>query len=133
MKTLVLTLWSFLSWLFSWLSLGCSLGLAALATPALAQMPIIAPADAKAHVGQTVTIEGPVDNVYSARSGMTFIDIGGRYPDNVFAAVILTDDSAKFPNVKALDGKVVDITGAVSLYRGKPEIILKSADQVKAK
>ena len=128
MKTLVLTRGLSLGF-----SLGCSLGLAALATPALAQMPTIAPADAKAHVGQTVTIEGPVDNVYSARSGMTFIDIGGRYPDNVFAAVILTDDSAKFPNVKALDGKVVDVTGAVSLYRGKPEIILKSADQVKAK
>jgi hypothetical protein len=128
MKPLVLTLGFSLC-----CSLACSLGFATLATPALAQMPTIAPADAKAHVGQTVTIEGPVGNVYTARSGVTFIDIGGRYPDNVFAAVILTDDSANFPNVKALDGKVVDVTGAVSLYRGKPEIILKSADQVKAK
>jgi exonuclease VII large subunit len=114
--------------LISALVLGAAFSLAA---PALAQT--IAPADAKAHVGQTVTIEGPVGNVYTARSGMTFIDIGGRYPDNVFAAVIFADDTAKFPNVKALDGKVVDVTGAVSLYRGKPEIILKSADQVKAK
>jgi hypothetical protein len=128
MKTLVLTLGFSLA-----CCLACSLGSATLVTPALAQTPTIAPADAKAHVGQTVTIEGPVGNVYTARSGMTFIDIGGRYPDNVFAAVILTDDSAKFPNVKALDGKVVDVTGAVSLYRGKPEIIVKSADQVKPK
>ncbi len=108
-----------------------AVGLAMLATPALAQT--IAPADAKAHVGQTVTVEGPVGNVYTARSGMTFIDIGGQYPDNAFAAVIFADDTAKFPGVKALGGKTVDITGAVSLYRGKPEIILKSADQVKAK
>ena len=109
------------------------LGLAAVAAPALAQTQVTAPADAKAHVGQTVTIEGPVGNVSTARSGKTFIDIGGRYPDNAFAAVIFADDSAKFPDIKALDGKVVDITGAVSLYRGKPEIVLKSADQVKAK
>ena len=116
------------------LVLSSALGLAGArgAGLALAQQ-TIAPADAKAHVGQTVTIEGPVGNVYTARSGMTFIDIGGRYPDNAFAAVIFSDDSGKFPNVKALDGKVVDVTGAVSLYRGKPEIVLKSADQVKAK
>jgi hypothetical protein len=66
--------------------LGLTLGLVVLAAPALAQTQTIAPADAKAHVGQTVTIEGPVGNVYTARSGMTFIDIGGRYPDNDFAA-----------------------------------------------
>ena len=113
--------------------LGLTLGLFVLAAPALAQTQTIAPADAKARVGQTVTIEGPVGNVYTARAGMTFIDIGGRYPDNDFAAVIFGDDTGKFPDIKALDGKIVDVTGAVSLYRGKPEIILKSADQVKAK
>lgn len=112
---------------------GAALGVAALATPALAETQTIAPADAKAHVGQTVTIEGPVGNVSTARSGMTFIDIGGRYPDNAFAAVIFSDDSGKFADVKALNGKVVDVTGAVTLYRGKPEIVLKSADQMKAK
>jgi exonuclease VII large subunit len=116
------------------LALGSALGAAALAAPALAlAQPVIAPDDAKTHVGQTVTIEGPVGNVYTARSGMIFIDIGGRYPDNAFAAVIFSDDSGKFPDVRSLNGKVVDVTGAVSLYRGKPEIILKTADQMKAR
>ncbi len=110
-----------------------AVGFVLLAAPALAQTQTIAAADAKTHVGQTVTVEGAVGNVYTARSGMTFIDIGGRYPDNAFAAVIFTDDAGKFPNVKALDGKTVAVTGPVSLYKGKPEIILKTADQVKAK
>jgi len=108
-------------------------GLTLAATPALAQTQTIAPGEAKTHVGQTVTVEGAVGNVYIARSGMTFIDMGGRYPDNAFAAVIFTDDAGKFPDIKSLDGKTVDITGAVSLYRGKPEIVLKTADQVKTK
>ena len=112
---------------------GLAFSPAAIAAPALAQTQVIAAADAKAHVGQTVTIEGPVGNVYTARSGMTFIDIGGSYPDNTFAAVIFSDDSGKFPDVKTLNGKVVDVTGAVSIYRGKPEIVLKTADQVKTK
>lgn len=104
-----------------------------LTVPELAQAQTIAPADAKAHVGQTVTVEGAVGNVYAARSGMIFVDIGGRYPDNAFAAVIFADDTSKFPDIKSLDGKTVDITGPVSLYRGKAEIVLKSTDQVKAK
>ncbi len=106
---------------------------AAAAAPAQTQTPTVAPADAKGHVGQTVTVEGAVSDVYIARSGVTFIDIGARYPDNAFAAVIFADDAGKFPNVKSLDGKTVDITGPVRLYRGKAEIILKSADQMQAK
>jgi len=112
-------------------ALAMALGL--VAAPALAQTQTIAPAEAGAHVGQTVTVEGPVGNVYTARSGMVFIDVGGRYPDNAFAAVIFASDAGKFPDVSALGGKTIDITGAISLYRGKPEIVLKSADQVKAK
>ena len=108
------------------------LGLILLATPAVAQT--VRPADARAHVGQTVTVEGVVSEVHVASgSGMTFIDMGGRYPDNPFAAVIFRDDASKFPNVAALDGKTVDVTGAVQLYKGKPEIILKSAAQLKRK
>jgi DNA/RNA endonuclease YhcR with UshA esterase domain len=106
------------------------LGLVLVATPAVAQT--IKPAEARAHVGQTVTVEGVVSEVHVASgSGMTFIDMGGRYPDNAFAAVIFRDDASKFPNVAALNGKTVDITGTVKLFKGKAEIILKDAAQLK--
>jgi DNA/RNA endonuclease YhcR with UshA esterase domain len=101
------------------------------ALPARAQT--LGLAEVKTHVGQQVTVEAAVSDVHTVRSGMTFIDMGGRYPDNAFVAVIFADDAAKFPNVSALEGKTVDISGPVQLYRGKPEIILKSADQLKAK
>ena len=70
--------------------------------------------------------------VYTSRSGVTFLDMGGRYPDNPFAAVISPEDTGKFPDVGSLSGKVVDVTGSVRLYKGKPEIILRAADQLKA-
>ena len=58
-----------------------ALGFALAAAPSLAQTQMIAAADAKAHVGQTVTVEGVVSEVHTAASGRaTFIDIGGRYP-----------------------------------------------------
>jgi DNA/RNA endonuclease YhcR with UshA esterase domain len=106
---------------------------AATAAPAQNPTSTIAPADAKAHVGQAVTVEGAVSGVHISESGATFIDVGGNYPDNAFTAVIFAADRAEFPGVSGLEGKVVDINGAVQLYRGRPEIILKSAQQVTAK
>ena len=93
----------------------------------------ISPADVKAHAGQTVTVEAAISDVHTGRSGVTFIEVGGRYPDNDFTAVIFAADAAKFPNASTLDGKTVVISGQVQLYQGRPEIILKSADQLKAK
>ena len=58
--------------------------------------------------------------------------MGGRYPDNPFAAVIFPEDAGKFPDVGSLSGRVVEVTGSVRLYKGKPEIILRTADQLKA-
>jgi DNA/RNA endonuclease YhcR with UshA esterase domain len=111
------------------------LGLALAATPVLAQTPTptVAPADAKTHVGQTVTVEGTVSDVHTVASGVTFIDMGGRYPDNAFTAVIFAADAGKFPNVSALDGKTVDVTGPVQIYKGTAEILVKDAAQIKAK
>lgn len=94
----------------------------------------VRPDYARAHVGQSVTVEGNVSEVYTARrSGVTFLDFGGRYPNNVFSAVIFADDAGRFSNVHELEGKVVDVTGPVRLYKGRPEIILRDAGQLKAK
>jgi DNA/RNA endonuclease YhcR with UshA esterase domain len=107
------------------------LGLVFAALPAHAET--IRPAEVNAHVGQTVTVEAAISDIHTGRSGATFIDLGGSYPDNDFTAVIFAGDAAKFPNASALDGKTVAISGPVQLYQGRPEIILKSADQLKAK
>lgn len=103
--------------------------IAAAGLPARAET--IAPSDAKTHVGQTVTIHASVEEVKTGRGGATFLDMGGTFPDNAFAAVIFASDLAKFPGAKTLKGKTVAISGPVELYQGKPEIILKAADQLK--
>lgn len=109
--------------------------LSATIAPALAQTApaTIAPTDAKSHVGQTAIVEAAVSDVRTGRSGVTFIDMGGRYPDNGFVAVIFFGDIAKFPGVKALQGKTVAVSGPVELYQGRPEIILRSAEQLRPK
>jgi DNA/RNA endonuclease YhcR with UshA esterase domain len=109
-----------------------AVGLALTATTS-AVAETIQPSDAPQHLGQSVTVEGTVSEVYTARSGVTFIDMGGRYPDQAFTGVIFADDSDKFPNVDSLTGKVVDITGRVQSYKGRLEIILNDAAQLKTK
>jgi len=87
--------------------------------------------DVGTHVGQTVTVEGVVGNVYTARSGVTFIDMGVPYPNNIFTGVIFKGDAAAVGDVSGLTSKKVDITGTIELYKSKPEIIVKSPDQIK--
>lgn len=94
---------------------------------------VITPAAASSYVGQTVTIRGVVSEVHVTRADVTFIDMGGRYPDNAFTAVIFAEDETEFPNVASVDGRAIEITGRVQLHRGKPEIVLRSAAQMKVR
>ena len=110
------------------------LGLAGASLAAWAATPAdkLEPRDIGAHVGETLTVTGTVSEVFTdRRSGATFIDMGGAYPFNSFAAVIFSDSASQFPNVASLGGRNVKIAGVVRLHQGKPEIILMAADQLK--
>lgn len=107
-------------------------GLILAAAPAVAET--IPAGEARAHVGETATVAGPVGDVHTARSGkVTFIDIGGHYPANPFTAVIFAADMAKFPDLPQLVGKTVEVTGAIRLYEGRPEIVVTTRSQIEAK
>ncbi|MGH6888450.1 MAG: hypothetical protein ACREHF_04530 [Rhizomicrobium sp.] len=94
----------------------------------------IPPEQAGSHVGQTVTIEGIVSEVHTARSGSaTFIDMGGDYPDNAFTGVIFASNMGMVGDVSDLTGKTVDINGAIRLYRDSPEIVIESRGQIKTR
>jgi DNA/RNA endonuclease YhcR with UshA esterase domain len=92
----------------------------------------ISPTEAGAHVGQTATVEGVVSDVHVSPKE-TFINMGGSYPDNALTGVIFSENASAFPDVQNLDGKTVNISGTIQLYKGKPEIILRSAYQLKAR
>jgi DNA/RNA endonuclease YhcR with UshA esterase domain len=89
------------------------------------------PADIALRAGENVVVKGTVSEVFTdPRSQTTFIDMGGAYPFNHFAAVIFPDSARAFPMAASLNGKHVEIAGTVRLYRGKPEIILTAPNQI---
>ena len=110
---------------------GASVTFAGAAAPSAADRDAITPAAAASYIGQTVTVRGTVSDIHTTNSGVTFIDMGGRYPQNAFTAVIFAENAAQFPDVGSLDGRTVEINGRVRLYRGKPEIVLTSAQQLR--
>ena len=108
------------------------------ATPGLPQLSAATSAitaeDAASHDGSLVTVEGVAREVHVARSGRAiFIDLDGTYPDQPFAAVIFEDDMAKVGDVGDLQGRTVDITGTIRMYKGRPEIVVHSRSQIAAR
>lgn len=107
-----------------------AISLLTFATPVLAAA--LTPQEAASHIGQSATVEG-VASVYTSKSGVTFVDLGGSGRDAPFTGVIFKEYTAKFPGVTAVSGKVVDLKGTIKEYRGKPEIILERPNQLVVK
>jgi DNA/RNA endonuclease YhcR with UshA esterase domain len=103
----------------------------ALSRPAAA-LPIVPDSDAHKYVGQTVTVEGLVANVFTSNKGNTFLNFGRPYPKQAFTAVIFSSVRERFPGVERWQGKKVRVTGRVELYKDRPEIKLNSPSQLSA-
>lgn len=112
---------------------GLGLSLALILGANVARAEIVPANQAQSHVGQVVTVEGAVTGIHKSNSGVTFLDIGGQYPNNAFAAVIFKEDADKFRDIGAFGGKTVEVTGSIRLYQGRPEIVLNDPTQIKAK
>lgn len=95
-----------------------------------AQADTITPIEASEHIGSLMTVEGVVSQVSISGGGTTFINFGGQYPDHVFYGVIFRNRSDEFPNAVALEGRAIEVSGTIELYKGKPQIILTSSDQI---
>jgi hypothetical protein len=104
------------------------------ATLAIAQAPSnYTAADAAKHVGETATVTDRVDGFHQSSKGNIFLNMGGKYPNQAFTAFIPSSSAAQFPNPQQYEGRTVSVSGKISLYKGKPEIIVNSPSQISAK
>ena len=108
----------------------CLTALLGIAAATASAQTTISTDQAKAHVGQTVVVQGRVASVHTSRAGHTYLNFDRPFPDQTFTAVIFRSDSSKFSNPAQWQGKTVRVRGMITLYRGKPEIILKEPDQL---
>ena len=78
------------------------------------------------HVGQTATVQGTVSNVHVSGKGTVFINFGAPYPNQDFTAVIFSSSAGAFGDVMRLEGKTLAVTGPITMWKGKPEMILRA-------
>jgi DNA/RNA endonuclease YhcR with UshA esterase domain len=94
----------------------------------------IAAKDAAKHIGEEVTI---TDKIYGGKflegPGITLLDVGGAHPNEVLVLLIKGDDRKKFTGSPEdiFKSKQVTVTGKVIDYKGKPEIVITEASQIK--
>ena len=86
------------------------------------------------HIGEHATVCGIVASsryLSSSRSKPTFLNFGKPYPNEDFTVVIWPDDRQKFghPEDTYLH-KNICVSGEISSYQGKPQIIVRNPSQI---
>jgi DNA/RNA endonuclease YhcR with UshA esterase domain len=86
--------------------------------------------EAKKHMNTEAIVTGKVAEVNVAER-LVRLNFERPYPSNTFTAVIFANKTNLFPNVRELKDKTVEVSGKIAEYRGHPEIILTSTNQLK--
>lgn len=82
--------------------------------------------------GRTVTICDKVQSTFITKSNTTMLNFGKPYPNQTFVVVIFEKDLVNFsykPH-EYLKDKTVCITGAVKIYKGMAEFIVKEENEI---
>ena len=93
-----------------------------------AQAQTISASQASQHIGQHETVCGQVAGEHTATSSRgtpTFINLDKPYPNQVFTILIWGDNRAEIGHLP--DSGRVCVTGTITDYRGRPEIVLRDS------
>lgn len=105
-----------------------------LSGPVAAQKKLTA-TEAKDHVGETATVCGTVVSTRyaaSTRGQPTFLNVDKPYPNQLFTVVIWGNSRGKFGAPEtAYKEKHICVTGEITEYRGKPEMIADDPKQIR--
>jgi hypothetical protein len=94
----------------------------------------ITSAEISKHVGDSVTIcETLTGGRFLEQSSITLLNFGGAYPNQLFTAVIRgkVRDQFKVAPESDLKGKKVCVTGKITMYQDRPQIVIYDAKQIR--
>ena len=87
--------------------------------------------DAPKKVDENVCVTGKVVKVSSSsRSGTQFINFCENYKKCAFSVVVFPRDLEKVGDVRALEGKTIEIHGRIKEYKGQAEMVLEDIKQL---
>lgn len=83
------------------------------------------------HIGETTCVSGKVVGVSYSKSGVFFLNFCQDYRGCSFSVVVFARDIRDVGDVRALEGKEIEIRGKIKSYKGQPEIILRDRSQLR--
>ncbi len=86
--------------------------------------------DAGKFYDQEMTVTGKVAQV-SFREKVVILNLDQPFPESPFSVVVFSTATNQFGDLKALDGKNVEVKGKIKKYKDKPEIVLDKPSQLK--
>ncbi len=86
-------------------------------------------AQAKQHVNSEAMVTGKIVEVNKAER-IVRLNFEKPFPNMPFTAVIFSNKTNLFPEIDKLKDKTVKVRGIITEYRGRPEIILSSTNQL---
>lgn len=89
--------------------------------------------DVRAYVGEVARVYGIIDEVwYDSRADEYYLYFGGPYPYQDFTVILDGHDARKFSRrpIRFFAGRHITVTGLVSMWEGKPEMVVKRRNQI---
>jgi hypothetical protein len=86
--------------------------------------------EATKHYDETCVVTGKVVQI-TIREKLVYVNLDKPFPDSPFTAVIFARATNEFGDLKALQGKAVELQGKIEEYKEKPQMVLNSTNQLK--
>jgi DNA/RNA endonuclease YhcR with UshA esterase domain len=84
--------------------------------------------DAKDNIGKTLQVKGKVAAIFISEKGNTFINFDEKSPNQTFTAMVFSGKAIDIS--KIVVGSILTVYGEIKEYKGKPEIVLDSNEQI---
>lgn len=86
--------------------------------------------EAAKFIGDSLTVAGYIADVFESEK-VVYLNFEKKFPRNVFTCTIFAGNAGRFGELKLYKGKNVEVTGKVTSYKNKPQMILWSEAQIK--
>ncbi len=84
---------------------------------------------AEEFIGSTCVVTGKVAEVY-ANDKLVRLNFDDKFPKQSFTAVVFAAKTNLFSDLKKFEGKNLAITGKITEYREKPQIVINNTNQL---
>lgn len=86
--------------------------------------------NAARHVGDSVRVTGYVADVIETPK-VIYLNFEKKFPKNTFTCAVFPANAARFGDLKLFAGRTVEVTGKITTFRNKPQMILWTEAQIK--